>query len=526
METPQLYQLRKVIDIIFRRATLIFSTLLIGIIAGLAVYLLLPKVYLSSSVLKYDKQNISPAKLAPDSIEKIGDVVSSLTQFVTSRTSLEKIILTENLYPKEREKLPMEDVVEEMRKDIIVEPSKEGDVFRVAYQGNSPGVVYRVANSLAARFVEENIKYREERATGTSSYTKDELMIAKDLLDSKEAVMRDYKLKYYNEMADQRENNTERLIALQNQYHERQNSIQDLERTRILVRDQIALRKEVLDVNYSNRLQNQSSTGQQTRIPTPQEKIKQLAAELEDMQARYTKQHPKVKSLQKKIAALEKEVADLPGKEGGTSLPRGNNTDQLDRSLLELQNQLASINANIEAMNTEKKQLSTRIQQYEQWISKAPIREAEWSALTREYDELKRHYDHLVGQNLQAGSVLHLERTQKGSQFKIIDPAQLPNKPIKPDFLKTMLVALLAGLGIGVGIAFALENIDTSFREPFQMEEQLGVEVLCSLPHLPFDSEAATNRKKSILTVSLLSVALGGTIMVFLYFLNTGKIVI
>ncbi|MCK9502524.1 MAG: hypothetical protein M0Q52_11945, partial [Lascolabacillus sp.] len=121
-----------------------------------------------------------------------------------------------------------------------------GDVFEVSYQGSDQNKVLRVTNALAARFIEENIRLRQELASQTSSYVKDELEMAKESLDKKEILMRDYKLKYYNEMPDQLVNNMNRLNALQVQYQNNQTSSHELERTRLLVQEQISSRQELL----------------------------------------------------------------------------------------------------------------------------------------------------------------------------------------------------------------------------------------------------------------------------------------
>jgi hypothetical protein len=116
--------------------------------------------------------------------------------------------------------------------------------------------------------------------------------------------------------------------------------------------------------------------------------------------------------------------------------------------------------------------------------------------LTREYGELKRRYDFLVGQNLQADSALNLERRQKGSHFKIEDPARKPENPVKPRFLIVMGIALLAGCGLGGGLALGLEHLDTSFRDPAKLEEALKLDVICSVPHLSLSSEIKRQRKE------------------------------
>ena len=177
-------------------------------------------------------------------------------------------------------------------------------------------------------------------------------------------------------------------------------------------------------------------------------------------------------------------------------------------------------------MEKEKVDIQNLIRQYEQWVAAAPIREAEWSALTREYGEVKRHYDFLVSQNLQAGSALNLELKQKGSQFKIVDAAQTPMKPVKPNFLKIMAMALLAGCGIGGGAAIGLGILDTSFKEPTKLAQTFGLEVICSVPHFPLEDEVTKKRLWTILGTTFFLVWGLAIVIMIVYFWKQGQIII
>ncbi|MFT5701039.1 MAG: succinoglycan biosynthesis transport protein ExoP [Desulforhopalus sp.] len=497
METqlPQGINIKQIIDIALRRKAVIASCLLLAVTLGLARYFTQPKTYQGTALLTYQQQSINPAQMSPDEQAKIKDIVSTLSEVVTSRTNLEKVITNERLYETLRENLPLEDVIEMMRENISITPSRTGDTFIVTYDGKEPNKVARVTNTLASGFIEENMKYREAKASETSTYTQDELNMAKVILDKKEAVMRDYKLKHYNEMPEQRVNNMTRLASLQTQYQSRQESIQELERTRVLIRDQIEVRKQLLTSLASG---STALNDQPVQIETDHAKLARLRKNLEIYQERYTDQHPKIKSIKKKISNLEKRTSATIPDESMASLTNSQTERAYDATLFELQTEVKGIGLSIDKINKEKKQINKRIQQYEQWVGAAPIREAEWSALTREYGELKRHYDFLVSQNLQAGSALNLERKQKGSQFKIVDPARTPNKPTKPDFTKTMKFALLIGSALAGAIIMALETLNTSFQDPIKLSQTFGIEVICSVPHIPLKKEITKQRAMSV----------------------------
>ena len=155
------------------------TCILLGASFGLFHYLKQDKVYKGEALLSYQQQKINPSQMSPDEEAGIRDIVSTLTQIVTSRSSLEKIIEEENLYKEIREYVPEDVVIEIMRRNINIvqtmfvksDTRDRGDTFVIEYYGSDPQQVVRVTNTLASRFIEENLRYREERATETSNYT-------------------------------------------------------------------------------------------------------------------------------------------------------------------------------------------------------------------------------------------------------------------------------------------------------------------------------------------------------------------
>jgi polysaccharide chain length determinant protein (PEP-CTERM system associated) len=530
MDSKQSQQIRKYIDIILRGKVVIIAFMLLGIMAGLILNVVMPKQYRATALLSYQEQKINPNKMSPDVQTKIREMVSTLTQLVTSRTNLEKVINEFNLYGNDRKKLPTEDVVEMMRKNITIKPSAQGDTFSISYDGGSPGQVVKVTNSLAAKFIEENLKYREERATETSSYTKNELQMAKIVLDKKEEAMRDYKLKYYNEMSEQREGNFTRLNALQQQYQGKQGSIQDLERTRVMIQEQIAARKNVLAAEKATA----SIEGAKEIVKGNAEPGESNAQRLERLKTlhnslliKYTEKHPEVIRIRKIIEKLEKVVGDQNTGNEKSGLVSAGKSHLLDTDpiLAQLALQMKKLEIDIDSLNKEKVQLKSLIDKYEEWVAKAPTRETEWSALTREYGELKKHYDFLVAQDLQAESVLHLEQKQKGSQFKIEDTARLPEKPFSPNFFKIMGMALGIGFSLGCGLVLGTALLDSSFKDVDDIETYLGLSVVCSIPYIHKEKEKRRERMVSLgwtLAFVLSVIILGG---IFFYFWRTGRII-
>lgn len=555
MEQNQADLIRKYVDVLLRRKKLIISFFLLSFVVGLGVYLKTPKVYQANALIMYQREKVNPTKMSPDVTDHMKEMVATVTQQITSRTSLEELIKQFKLYQGLQQTMPMEDVVALMREQHVTIKMEQGDTLRVAYQGADPKTVTLVANALSSKFIEENLRVREARATETSEYIKDELRMAKEVLDKKEGLMRDYKLQYYNELPEQLQTNVTRLNALQTQNQSAQTHLEELERTKVMIQEQISIRRERFDQARAAAAQaaataqtvaalqqqaEQTAAGQVGRQPSPgAQDITRLRAELERLLSIYTEKHPDVRRLQKNIAALEeKESSAVPEVVPQTLQQKSSQTNSptemplLGRSAQEvaeiapLEAQLVGIDMDTKRIKQEREELRREIERYQAWVEKVPVREAEWTALTRDYNELRKNYEGLMSSSLHAESAETLERRQKGSQFKVVDPARFPEKPFKPDFKKIMLLAVALGLGVGGGISFLLEIFDTSFREATDLTAFLNLPVLCSLPVVSSAQLRKKEKLMSILWGSALALSLLTIVALFAICWKKGMIII
>ena len=84
---------------------------------------------------------------------------------------------------------------------------------------------------------------------------------------------------------------------------------------------------------------------------------------------------------------------------------------------------------------------------YQARIEATPVREAELAALTRDYETLQQTYRSLLQKKEESQISANLEKRQIGEQFKILDPARMPEKPASPDRPRLYLIAHARGDG-------------------------------------------------------------------------------
>ena len=68
--------------------------------------------------------------------------------------------------------------------------------------------------------------------------------------------------------------------------------------------------------------------------------------------------------------------------------------------------------------------------------------------------------------------------------IKIIEAVELPQKPVSPNKKMNIAIAFLLGLMVGVGLAFLLEFLDNTFKNKEQLERELDIPVIGSIPSI------------------------------------------
>ena len=195
--------------------------------------------------------------------------------------------------------------------------------------------------------------------------------------------------------------------------------------------------------------------------------------------------------VKKKIADLERKIEVRKAEDDGvvanpTKSKKEKNEDKVDLDLnpfyKEMESQLTATELEIKRLNGEESRIKVRIAEFQARIENTPVRELAIANLTRDYHNTKETYHSLLKKSQEAQQAENLERRQKGEQFKVIDPARIPEKPFKPNIPKILLFGIFLGIGSGFGMAFFREQMDHSFRDAEDLEASLGFKVLATIP--------------------------------------------
>lgn len=500
---------RRYLEILSRRRWYFILPLLVVLTLGVATAIGLPKQYESSTLILIQRQRVPSDYVRPVVTDDLEERLNTISQQINSRSNLEKIIEEFQLFAGEPyQGMYIEDKLEDLRRRINVKlfkKSQRGDPesFTVSFRGPDPGKVMQITNRMAENFIDENMRMREAQIQGTNSFLGRELETMRMRLQALEKKLHSYRATHMGGLPEQLQTNLQMLERLEQQYTDKQAAIRDAKNRIILINQQLTDIKSLqaqapVAVGPSG---SNAPLDDRTRLSL-------LRQELAGFEAKYTDRHPDVQRARRQIQELEaaigaQEAGDAPGAPAkGGFAPA---SPFVVQQMTGLMSQRTEAQQEIQDLEKDLPQLKAQIDRYQQLVDQTPQREQELLTLKRDYENMTQSYNAMLGGKLQAEVAVNLENTQAGEQFRILDRAQIPTKPVVPDMRKLSLLVIFGALGLGAAAVLAMEYLDTSFKSAAEAGAYLGLPVLVTLPFM--DEKRSPRRMLAHLAVTVLSLS-------------------
>jgi len=461
--------------------TVILSSIFFTVVA------LLPDQYEAMTTILVDPQKIPERYVSSTVSSDLSQRLSTITQEVLSSTRLQQIIDRFKLYA-EMKNQSREEVIAMMRKDINIQVRQGSaaglSAFTITYEGRDPKTVAQVTDQLASSFIEWNLKSREQVATGTTEFLQSQLEEAKRSLEEQERKVRQFRLQHVGEMPDQQQANLQNLGQLQATFQANADALNRLEMERTLL------------------LHTGETEGHPTNVARPLTERGRLEAEKRDLESqlfelrrRYTPVHPEVLDLAARLDRVNAVLKTLP--------PDTQETVLTDRPAAGVRLQI--IDREMKRLTREQSALTEQISMYRRRTEAAPVREQQMAELNRNYQVSQEHYRSLLDKTYSASMAAELEHSQQGEHFTVLDPAQVPEKPIKPHRKLMFPAAFMLALVLSGGCAIARELLHPGIRSQQQLKTMLppDVQLLCAVPEITTLPERRRKVRMAIATVTL-----------------------
>jgi polysaccharide chain length determinant protein (PEP-CTERM system associated) len=469
-----------------RRMKVILIPALLAPLAGFLVSYFFAAKYTSQSLVLVEGQKVPEGIVQPVVTADLTERIATLQQQVMSQSRLQPMLERSGLV---RPGQNIDDVIDSIRASMTVEPvvtdlsqigsakKKPGQSspvpgFYVNYTASSAREAQQICNELTSLLLEENLKSREDVARGTTDFLSKQVDDTKHNLDDLDAKLAAFKKQYMGQLPGDEDNNLKILMGLNSQLDANTQTLsraqQDKAYTESLLAQQISAWKN-----------SQSASNPQTL----QQQLSQLQAQLIDLQARYTADHPDVIKTQADIAEVKKRLDEINNASAkATSSAPDKESASEPGEIRQLRLQVHQYEDLIAQAGRDQKKLQQEISVYQSRVALSPAIEEQYKQLARDYDNTQKVYQDLLADKSKSDMALKMEQQQQGEQMHLLNPANLPDLPSFPNRLFFAGGGLGAGLALGLGLAFWLEFRDKSIRTQADAEAALELPMLVAVP--------------------------------------------
>jgi succinoglycan biosynthesis transport protein ExoP len=162
---------------------------------------------------------------------------------------------------------------------------------------------------------------------------------------------------------------------------------------------------------------------------------------------------------------------------------------------IQVKGQLDALAVDRERAEKRRDELRAKFDDYERRMAQSPEVERQYHAMSRELETAQLEYKTILAKQTETQVSENLETERKGERFTMIEPPQMPEKPISPNRTVILIVGLLLSMGLGVGAAVAHESADASVRGPGDLRRLLRVPALASIPIILTTQDHARRRR-------------------------------
>jgi polysaccharide chain length determinant protein (PEP-CTERM system associated) len=474
--------------------------------AGIGYALTRTKMYKSSATILVQRQSLPTAYVRSTITANTRERINTIRAKVTSRTNLEDLITEFELYTSDDPSEPginMGKKITTMRSNIGFLIPRVGQSFSISFTHSNPRKAMEVINALVLDFIQENRLQKKDESVGTTEFLGGELQRVETLLEERELALTTYKQAHMGGLPEQLSTNLAMRGQLLQKIESIERSLDQANSQKIMLQGQISTFKSV--VGFDPLISLEPDNG----ITSSSELIK-LKEELRNLRLRYTKNHPDVIKLRRKIALLEEEQ-EAPSANEETAVANDiapTSGGLVDTQFSGLELQLASIDQTIKDLRAQKLKIEQENRRLDKLIADTPKGKLDLINLERDYNAIKQQYNSLLSKKLDSDLVTSMEKQEKGTGFKVTSPANRPTKPVSPNIPRIILMAALAGLAVGFGLALGMEYIDQSFRDYKELGEFLQLPVLAVIPQLETTVEADRRKRFKLIAFCVTGVLL------------------
>jgi uncharacterized protein involved in exopolysaccharide biosynthesis len=492
-------------DILRRNKGWILGPLFAALVASVVVAFLWPDTYISVATIRVAPPQVPESFVPANTNQDIQGRVNALVQLILNRATLTNIINTHGLYKRKLARMPLDDVIEDMKlNDIQVLPVRQSlnagqretqqyPAFEIRFAYSERFTAQKVATDLVGRFLEENVREVSQQTVSTTQFLQDRWEESKKKLDELEQRLSVFRAQNIGRLPEEQQNNYQELAALEAQKLNLNMAVNRVNQERLLYENQLRIYRDQMASLKDPNAPEQAAERSNDKLTEKDREIEQYEDLLVTARERYKETHPDVQRLVNLLASARMERQFILKQDSGLKQESGKPDNpalrpvsaqflreqrEMDAESQRTQGLILAKGVEMEDYRKQGVQLDTTIRNYEARIESTPVGIREYDELIRDRDLAKKDYEDLDRRVNSSALSTALQNRQQGERLEQLDPPSLPQTPARPK--RALMVAVGTGVGFVLGLCLAgLRELRTS--APRNVKD---VSAYCELPVL------------------------------------------
>src|SRR6266478_7274052 len=397
------------VAILRRRWPLIVVLTLFGGVTGFIAAHILPKTFTSQTLVLVQQPAVSSVLVPTLNSDNTNQRLAAMQQQILSRSRLEPVIQELGLYHKDIDRVPMEDLVERLRRTITITPiqamaetrAQNLPGFTISVVFADPHSAQQICAKITSMFLDENLQSRRKYVDNTTEFLGKQVEDAKAKLDEQDAKLAAFQRRYLGSLPDQNQTNLNLLAGLTSQ----------------LEASTQALSRAQQDKSFAESvLAQQMSAWQATQTGVNPETFDQQLAALQTqllaLQSKYTADHPDVIKAKNDIAALKQKMAESDQQQKNAPPEKTLRAAAEPAQIQQLRAQIHQYDQVIKERTQQQDDIQKQIKLYQTRVQSSPAVEQEYKLLTRDHQTALDFYNDLLKKHDQSSMSQGLEESE------------------------------------------------------------------------------------------------------------------
>ena len=443
---------------IWRRRWLAIAVMWGVAIVGFAIVWVMPNRYEANARIYVDTQTVLKPLMQglafqPDTDQQ----VRMLAKTLVSRPNVEHILKATHA------KVPPTGIAHEKAIDEMIDRIKVdggGNLYVISVKDTDPTAAKAVVAALVDLFVGNGTEAKQRDSSEAGSFIDEQIKTYEAKLSEAENRLKDFKIRNFGVSGVSTQDYFARTSAISDEVTRLQIAYAAAVQSRDALKRELSSEDPHLPADASNPLLPPMPSELDSRIDTQKK-------QLDELLRKYTDAHPDVISARQTIRQLEAQRAAerAAAKNGGHS-----GSAATSPVFQRIRVSLADAEANVASLGSQLSAQQARLAELRATASKAPQAEAELAQLNRDYDVIRKNYEMLVSRRESASLGVKMDESAQLADFRVIEPPHVMPKAVFPDRTALATLAMLASVGLGLGLAWALSLIYPTFSTPRQLE--------------------------------------------------------